>query len=146
MEAGQASLRTALSSLRRQLEPPGVPPGSVLVADRSQVRLNPAAAVTDTGEFEAALRSAARLTQPADRAPLLSRAVESTTPRCFPGFSKNGWRRSGSASKQRSSAPCGNWWRYWSGATVGRRASAAPSTVPSAPSASLRCGKSLTST
>src|SRR4051794_2933201 len=37
----RASLRTALSSLRHQLEPPGTPFNSVLVTDRSYVRLNP---------------------------------------------------------------------------------------------------------
>src|SRR5438105_3802796 len=39
-KAGSASLRQALSSLRHQLEPPGVGRGSVIVADRKAVRLN----------------------------------------------------------------------------------------------------------
>src|SRR5215813_449744 len=42
-EAGRASLRTALASLRRQLEPPGVAAGAVIMTDRATVRLNPAA-------------------------------------------------------------------------------------------------------
>src|SRR5688572_29608035 len=44
---GRMSLRTALSSLRRQLEPPGVPFGTVIVADPHQVQLNPRAVSTD---------------------------------------------------------------------------------------------------
>src|SRR5690348_15884607 len=41
--ASRHRLRMALSSLRHQLEPPGVPPGSVIVADRQRVQLNPEA-------------------------------------------------------------------------------------------------------
>src|SRR5438128_1229170 len=52
-------LRVALSSLRRQLEPPGVPPGAVVGADRTSVRLNPETCATDVAEFEAALQGAA---------------------------------------------------------------------------------------
>jgi hypothetical protein len=39
--AGHSSLRTALASLRRQFEPPGVPAGTVPLADAMNVRLNP---------------------------------------------------------------------------------------------------------
>src|SRR5947209_7964972 len=39
-EDGRNSLRQTLFLLRQQLEPPGVPAGSVLAADRSSVRLN----------------------------------------------------------------------------------------------------------
>src|SRR5437588_12901760 len=53
-------LRTALASLRRQLEPPGVPAGAVLVANRLFVQLNAAAVATDVAQFEAALQAAAR--------------------------------------------------------------------------------------
>ena len=60
LEAGRASLRTALASLRRQLEPPGVPAGSVLLADRFAVHLNPQTVVTDVAQFEAALKTAAK--------------------------------------------------------------------------------------
>src|SRR5262249_21828473 len=52
------SLRTALSALRRQLEPPDIPPGSVIQADRTDVALRPAAVITDVALFEAALRAA----------------------------------------------------------------------------------------
>jgi len=57
-DAGRASLRVALTSLRRRLEPPGTPLGSVLVADRTMVRLDPATFVTDVAQFEGALQTA----------------------------------------------------------------------------------------
>jgi len=56
-ESGRASLRTALASLRRQLEPPGTPANSVLLADRAHVWLNPQAIHTDVAEFESALQN-----------------------------------------------------------------------------------------
>src|SRR5262249_24577168 len=51
------SFRVALTSLRRQLEPPEVTPGSVLIADRSSVALQSSFCVTDVSEFEAALKA-----------------------------------------------------------------------------------------
>jgi DNA-binding SARP family transcriptional activator len=76
LDAGRTSLRTALSSLRRQFEPPGTPAGSVLIADRTHARLNPAAITTDVAEFEAALRDAERSADDGHRVELLARAVE----------------------------------------------------------------------
>lgn len=88
MEAGRASLRAALASLRRQLEPPGVPPGSVLLADRFAVRLNPLAVVTDVAEFEAALKAAAPASQTDANARIdrLARAVALYAGDLLPGF------------------------------------------------------------
>jgi predicted ATPase/DNA-binding SARP family transcriptional activator len=57
-ESGRVSLRQALASLRRQLEAPPIPPGSVFFADRSDIRLHLAAITTDVEEFEAALHAA----------------------------------------------------------------------------------------
>src|ERR1041385_5034428 len=57
-EASRHSLSQALSSLRSQLEPPGVPAGSVIVADKLSVELNPDAFTTDVADFEMALRQA----------------------------------------------------------------------------------------
>jgi len=68
--AGQAarnSLNTALSSLRRQLEPPGVSSGAVLIADRFVVRLNPEAMTTDVDDFRTALRAARDAAQESER-------------------------------------------------------------------------------
>src|SRR5438874_990101 len=50
--AGRTILRAELASLRRQLEPPGVPSGAVLLATRDTAQLNPAACVTDVALFE----------------------------------------------------------------------------------------------
>src|SRR5262252_9534710 len=60
LEEGRGSLRTALSSLRHQLEPPGIPYNTVLVADRVNVRLNPKIVNTDVGSFESIIQSVAR--------------------------------------------------------------------------------------
>jgi predicted ATPase/DNA-binding SARP family transcriptional activator len=53
LAAGRNKLRLALASLRRQLEPPGVPRGAVIIADRATVQVNPAAITTDVAVFEA---------------------------------------------------------------------------------------------
>ena len=59
-KAGRESLRTALASLRRQLEPPGIPSGSVLIATRSTVTLRSEAVETDVADFETLLDLAGR--------------------------------------------------------------------------------------
>src|ERR1044071_7698571 len=56
LDAGRNNLRVALSELRRQLEPPPTPPGSVLATTRSHVRLRPEAFTTDVIAFEQALK------------------------------------------------------------------------------------------
>ncbi len=80
------SLNTALSSLRRQLEPPGVPAGAVVEADRFTVRLNPKAVRVDTAEFERHLRAARRAETPAARMPPLLSAVRLYRGQLLPGF------------------------------------------------------------
>src|SRR5438105_11866236 len=57
-ELGRNSLSKSLSSLRNQLEPPGVPMGALIVADRASVRLNPGGFVTDVSEFASSLQAA----------------------------------------------------------------------------------------
>jgi DNA-binding SARP family transcriptional activator len=57
-ERARASLAVSLSSLRAQLEPPGVTPGTVVRADVQAVGLNPAAISTDAGRFELLLNRA----------------------------------------------------------------------------------------
>jgi DNA-binding SARP family transcriptional activator len=89
--SGRNNLRRELSSLRRQLEPPGyprsewLPTGAVLVADRATVQLNPAACTTDVIEFEAALADAARATRASERARRLSAAVDRYSGELLPG-------------------------------------------------------------
>ncbi len=58
LDAARNSLRVALSSLRRQLEPPDAGAGGLLRADRATVGLDPQGYVTDVEEFEAALAAA----------------------------------------------------------------------------------------
>jgi predicted ATPase/DNA-binding SARP family transcriptional activator len=74
--SGRNNLSRELSSLRRQLEPPGVPAGAVILADRGSVQLNPAVCTTDVIALERALRSASQCRSPAERATQLTQAVE----------------------------------------------------------------------
>jgi predicted ATPase len=56
LAVGRNRLRQVLSTLRRLLEPPGVPPDSVLVADRQSLGLLAQAVSCDVQEFERYLR------------------------------------------------------------------------------------------
>jgi len=76
LEAGRQSLSMALSSLRHELEPAGVVPGTVISADRMLVGLNPHAVTTDVMEFETALQSAAQTGDAARQVEWLSRALD----------------------------------------------------------------------
>jgi predicted ATPase/DNA-binding SARP family transcriptional activator len=82
---GRHRLCVALSSLRRQLEPPGTPPGSVLISNRAFVQLNPAAIRTDVAAFEEALASAARSNCDRERAKRLAEAVALCRGALLPG-------------------------------------------------------------
>src|SRR5579871_62372 len=86
-EVGRHNLSNALSFLRHLLEPPGVPPGTVILADRATVRLNPAAVTVDVVEFERMLRKAetGRLSE-AERRTLLLGAVEQYQGALLPGY------------------------------------------------------------
>src|SRR5882724_9358544 len=55
LEAARSNLSVALNALRHQLEEPGTPIGAILIADRSQVRLNPSAFTTDVEAFDSLL-------------------------------------------------------------------------------------------
>ncbi len=84
--AGRQSLSQALSALRHRLEPPGVPAGSVIIADRASVQLNPAAITTDVAEFENALRAAAAAQDRHQRIQSLIAAVEVHRDEFLSGF------------------------------------------------------------
>lgn len=75
-ESGRHNLSHALSSLRHQLEPPGVPAGTVIIADRFSVELNPEAFTTDVADFEHALRLATQARNTPEQKPLLMQALE----------------------------------------------------------------------
>lgn len=85
-DATRERFRHALSVLRHVLEPEGTPPGSVLAADRVQVRLRPEAVTTDVAEFDAALRAAAGAGDPEQRLGHLRRALELYRGELLPGF------------------------------------------------------------
>src|SRR4051794_23515557 len=78
--AGRGNLRFVLHSLRRQLElsDPSAEPSSasILIADRSTIRLDPSAFTTDVAEFEAALQAAGRAAGAAGRVAGPAAAVE----------------------------------------------------------------------
>jgi predicted ATPase/DNA-binding SARP family transcriptional activator len=76
LDAARRDLRVALTSLRRLLEPLGVPSGAVIRADRATVQMNPQAIATDVASFEAALKSAGRAPDAAERKRRLMDAVE----------------------------------------------------------------------
>ncbi len=85
-EAIRNRLRQALSSLRRELEPGKTPNGSVLIADRSEVTLNPAAVMTDVAEFESAVAAAAKSVDPVEQASHLRCAIELYRGELLPGY------------------------------------------------------------
>ena len=84
-EASRTRLRVALSSLRRQMEPPGVPTGSVLVADRNSIYLRSESFTTDVAVFQSALHSPTDEELPPMQAERLSRAVAAYSGELLPG-------------------------------------------------------------
>ncbi len=85
-EAARNSLSNALSSLRHQLEPPGVPVGAVLQADRFQVGLRRAAIRTDAAEFEAHLQRAEQTANLFEQTQQWRQALELYTGPLLPGY------------------------------------------------------------
>ena len=83
--AGRASLRQALASMRRLLEPLDVPAGTVLIADRSQVRLNPDAIRTDLAQWDRARALCAQSRNPRERMQLLDQAIRQHGGAFLPG-------------------------------------------------------------
>ena len=85
-DAGRLNLRVALLSLRRQMEPPGVVTGSILITDRNSIQLNPQACVCDAVQFEAALRDADRAASVSRKRDALCHAVSLYGGELLPGF------------------------------------------------------------
>src|SRR5207302_5924141 len=83
-DVARHKLNVAVSALRPQLEPPGVPDGAVLLTDRLSVGLNAATVATDTADFEAALSP--REGDESDNAARLRQAVELYRGPLLPGF------------------------------------------------------------
>ncbi|HEX8238013.1 MAG TPA: tetratricopeptide repeat protein [Abditibacteriaceae bacterium] len=84
--AARKSLRVALSSLRHQLEPPGVAPGSIILADPSAVGLHAGAIATDVAEFESALEAGSRASNRSEQVELLGRATQLYCGELLPGY------------------------------------------------------------
>ncbi|MES2460697.1 MAG: BTAD domain-containing putative transcriptional regulator, partial [Armatimonadota bacterium] len=86
--AARTNLRTALASLRRQLEPPGVAGGSVLVSGgQTTVTLSSDAVIVDIRAFDRALRLASRReTPPAEVRERLGEALALYRGPFLPGF------------------------------------------------------------
>jgi predicted ATPase/DNA-binding SARP family transcriptional activator len=80
------SLRVALSSLRSQLEPPGMAAGSVLIADNHRVQFNPALLTTDVALFEHAIQDAAEAESRPEQIAHLARAVDLYRGPLLPGY------------------------------------------------------------
>ena len=86
IDSGRLNLRVALASLRRQLEPPDVATGSVLIADRSTIRLNSPACRSDVTAFEAALKAAAHAPSAQGKRTALEEACLLYAGDLLPGF------------------------------------------------------------
>jgi predicted ATPase/DNA-binding SARP family transcriptional activator len=85
-DATRNRFKQALSTLRRALEPDDVSAGTLLIADRAEVRLDTSRVVVDVVEFEAALRAAVRTNDSSDRARLLRTAVDLYRGDLLPGY------------------------------------------------------------
>lgn len=79
------SLRMALVSLRRQLEPPGVGQGQVLSAGRSHVGLVSGTVRTDVADFHTALAESAGISESGEKTRLLRHGVEAVSGELLPG-------------------------------------------------------------
>ena len=69
------SLAQALSSLRRQLEPPDLPKNSVLLADHTRIRLLADAVSTDLQRFASSATLAIKAPNSHDKVDLWQRAI-----------------------------------------------------------------------
>src|SRR5579871_6613531 len=89
-DAGRNNLSNILASLRHQLEPPGVPAGAILIADRNNMELRSDGVATDVDDFEAHLRRAEREPEPARQIQILSDGLNLYAGPLLPGFYE-GW-------------------------------------------------------
>lgn len=69
-------LNQAVSSLRRQIEPPGITHGSVLITDQRTIRLNPESIETDVQEFGKRIEAADLSPNPEEKVAHLKRAID----------------------------------------------------------------------
>lgn len=86
LEAARSNLSVAPSALRRQLEGPGITSGAILVADHSQVHLNPDAYTSDVEESDQLVHDAQLETDADKRIALQIAALELYHGELLPGF------------------------------------------------------------
>ncbi len=79
------SLRTALTTLRQQLEPPGVGRGEVLKASRTHVGLAPGAVYSDVALFRKTVAEAESVSEVVAQITLLRRGVDAISGELLPG-------------------------------------------------------------
>src|SRR5262249_35799074 len=82
-------LSVALSAIRKVVEPPGVPLGATLVADRFTARLDARSVGTDVRDFESLLSASARVNLADEEAALLERAIATYTRPLLAGYSED---------------------------------------------------------
>ncbi len=78
--------RQLLWALRRQLEPPGIPAGSVIAAHHPYLRLRPEAVSTDVGTFVNGVRLAGLTEDPFRKLERLEEAIDAYKGELLPGF------------------------------------------------------------
>jgi len=86
-ETIRRNLRQALFSLRHVLEPPPLPPGSILQVQQSRLRLNPDLVATDVADFDRAVAEARKGGPGAIKA--LHRAIDLYKGDLLPGFDED---------------------------------------------------------
>jgi predicted ATPase/DNA-binding SARP family transcriptional activator len=84
--AGRNRLSTALSTLRRHVEPPGIPAGALIVANHAEVRMRSDLLTTDVAEFEALLQAAAQARGRTERTLFLVDALARYRGPLLPGY------------------------------------------------------------
>src|SRR5262249_25871682 len=86
LDSGRNCFRIALASLRQQLEPDLPDKGRFILADRTEVSLNPEAYRTDKAAFEAGLKAAAQAQDDASQITALEQAVDLYRSELLPNF------------------------------------------------------------
>jgi DNA-binding SARP family transcriptional activator len=87
--AARKSLRVALSSLRHQLEPPGVAPGSIILPTLRLLGSMQEQSPQDVAEFESALEAGSRAANRTEQIELLCRATQLYRGELLPGYYSN---------------------------------------------------------